>query len=202
LTSLKIVQGPKTFKVEVDGNFCFETEKVHKQGFPLLWHIILLTVFVIQVKLPSSYHFGVSALTSDTPDSFELFSILVASPEQRGDASGTQQQGIGNNEQINRESSQQNAQNEAPRAHGRTPHEQDFEEYIPEFQDTTAEMYKTPEQQFQDLHDRLQGMVGGLCDCLLLSTVMSDISCLPKNRHITWLRSNLKLECSMTDSMR
>ncbi|KAH0612571.1 uncharacterized protein H6S33_008951 [Morchella sextelata] len=137
LTSLKIVQGPKTFKVEVDGNFCFETEKV---------------------KLPSSYHFGVSALTSDTPDSFELFSILVASPEQRGDASGTQQQGIGNNEQINRESSQQNTQNEAPRAHGRTPHEQDFEEYIPEFQDTTAEMYKTPEQQFQDLHDRLQGM--------------------------------------------
>ncbi|KAH8155279.1 uncharacterized protein LAJ45_00289 [Morchella importuna] len=89
---------------------------------------------------------------------FLLATTSESSPEQRGDASGTQQQDIGDNEQINRESSQQNAQNDAPRAHGRTPHEQDFEEYIPEFQDTSAEMYKTPEQQFQDLHDRLQGM--------------------------------------------
>lgn len=138
LTSLKIVQGPKTFKVEVDGNLCFETEKV---------------------KLPSGYHFGVSALTSDTPDSFELFSILVASPEQRGDVpAAQQQQGIADNEQAKQETFQRDVQNDAPRSHGRTPHEQDFEEYIPEFQDTAAEMYKTPEQQFQDLHDRLQGM--------------------------------------------
>lgn len=134
---MKVSQGPKTFKVEIDGNLCFETDKV---------------------KLPAGYHFGVSAVTSDTPDSFELFSILVSSPE-KFDTSRNQQD-FDERDNVGQDS-------EAQQAHGRTPHEQDYQEYVPEYQDTAAEIYKTPEQQFTDLHDRLQGMVGRLYRLLL-----------------------------------
>lgn len=139
LTSLKIVQGPQTFKVEVDGNLCFETDRI---------------------KLPGGYHFGVSAITSDTPDSFELFSVLVASPE-KVDAS---RQRYEEKEHQTRDASQINTNQHADpvQEHGRAPHEQDYEEYVPEYKDTPADMYKTPQQQFTDLHDRLQGMVSCL----------------------------------------
>lgn len=65
--------------------------------------------------------------------------------------------------QTTEETNKYDTKNDPPQEHSRTPHEQDFEEYVPEFKDTSAEMYKTPEQQFVDLHDRLQGMVGGFC---------------------------------------
>lgn len=128
---MKVTQGPKTFKVEVDGSLCFETEKV---------------------KLPPGYHFGVSAITSDTPDSFELFSVLVASMEASHNSKQPTQvyeevvEGAG---RITRDRGTVGQ---------RAPHEIDYEEYVPEFKDAAAETYKTPDQQFSDVHNRLQGM--------------------------------------------
>lgn len=44
------------FRVEVDGRLCFETSTI---------------------RIPTGYTFGVSAASADTPDSFEVFSLLV-----------------------------------------------------------------------------------------------------------------------------
>lgn len=128
---MKITQGAKIFKVEVDGSLCFETEKV---------------------KLPSGYHFGVSAITSDTPDSFELFSVLVASMDTYHTSKYPQHVYEEVVEGAGRITRDRGAVGQRP------PHEVDFEEYVPEFKDAPAETYKTPEQQFTDVHNRLQGM--------------------------------------------
>lgn len=128
---MKVTQGSKTFKVEVDGNLCFETEKV---------------------KLPPGYHFGVSAITSDTPDSFELFSVLVSSMETYHTPGKPHQAYEEVTEGAGRIVRDRGAVGQ------RAPHEVDYEEYVPEFKDASAETYKTPDQQFTDVHNRLQGM--------------------------------------------
>ena len=55
---VKMRQSRNTFKVEIDGRLCFESDKV---------------------SLPKGYNFGVTAATPDNPDSFEVFKLVVMS---------------------------------------------------------------------------------------------------------------------------
>lgn len=57
-SQLKLRQTVSSFKVEIDGHLCFETDKV---------------------SLPAGYHFGITAATPDKPDSFEVFKLVVMS---------------------------------------------------------------------------------------------------------------------------
>ncbi|KAG6016720.1 hypothetical protein E4U54_000534 [Claviceps lovelessii] len=57
-SQIKLRQTPSNFRVEVDGQLCFETDKV---------------------SLPAGYHFGITAATPDNPDSFEIFKLVVMS---------------------------------------------------------------------------------------------------------------------------
>ncbi|KAG6005753.1 hypothetical protein E4U21_007704 [Claviceps maximensis] len=57
-SQIKLRQTVSNFRVEVDGNLCFETDKV---------------------SLPAGYHFGITAATPDNPDSFEIFKFVVMS---------------------------------------------------------------------------------------------------------------------------
>ncbi|RDW65243.1 hypothetical protein BP5796_09935 [Coleophoma crateriformis] len=49
--------GATSFRVEVDGNLCFESSKI---------------------QLPMGYNFGISAASAQNPDSFEVFELVVA----------------------------------------------------------------------------------------------------------------------------
>ena len=46
--------------------------------------------------------------------------------------------------------------------HGKLPHEKDFTEWKDEVPDKPASNFKTQEEQFQDLHDRLTALVCSL----------------------------------------
>ncbi|KAL7276513.1 hypothetical protein RUND412_000504 [Rhizina undulata] len=137
LTKLKVIQTAQNFRVEADGQLCFETN---------------------QVRLPVGYYMGVSAATSDTPDSFELFSFLLSAPErERFDQSQMKQRHQEAKELKRKETYEyyQKANAEDP---GKAPHEQDYKQYEPEVTDQEATVFKTQEEQFSDLHNRLQAL--------------------------------------------
>ncbi|RPA94152.1 concanavalin A-like lectin/glucanase [Choiromyces venosus 120613-1] len=131
LTGLRITHSPRSFRVEADGSLCFETTRVH---------------------LPTGYHYGISAVTSETPDSYELFSVLLSSPE-RIDLSQAKESHYGGQTQLNQEHHERQE-----KSHGRTPHEEDYTTYNPEYEDESPEKYKTDHDQFVDVHNRLQGI--------------------------------------------
>ncbi|PCD35825.1 hypothetical protein AU210_008383 [Fusarium oxysporum f. sp. radicis-cucumerinum] len=55
-SQVKLRQTARTFRVELDGNLCFESDKF---------------------SIPTGYQFGVTAATPDNPDSFEVFKMVV-----------------------------------------------------------------------------------------------------------------------------
>ncbi|KAF7557348.1 hypothetical protein G7046_g6048 [Stylonectria norvegica] len=55
-SQIKMRQTADTFKVEIDGKLCFESEKI---------------------TLPTGYQIGITAATPDNPDSFEVFKLVV-----------------------------------------------------------------------------------------------------------------------------
>ncbi|KAI9783609.1 MAG: hypothetical protein M1816_001315 [Peltula sp. TS41687] len=58
LTKLQVKQTKDVFEVTVDDKSCFKTNKV---------------------KLPANHHFGISAASAETPDSFEVYKFIVHS---------------------------------------------------------------------------------------------------------------------------
>ena len=135
-------------------------------------HFALTFYLQLQVRLPSGSHFGVSAASADSPDSFELFSMKTSSPEfghtqiQNEQSQQGQQQihGQGNQQGIVGDKSKETiAQdkhgNTGGNTGGKLPHEIDFEPWKDEVPDKPATAYKTQEEQFGDLHDRLGAIV-------------------------------------------
>lgn len=118
-SQVKLRQSRNIFKVEIDGRLCFESDKV---------------------SLPSGYTFGVTAATPDSPDSFEIFKLVVMSDRQ-----------VGGNSQY------QSRQNQPPKRDNNIGTEpinpDDFDEGLP---DVNPDIFQTSREQFQDLHNRLQ----------------------------------------------
>ncbi|KAL1969740.1 hypothetical protein VTN77DRAFT_8293 [Rasamsonia byssochlamydoides] len=90
-----------------------------------------------KVVLPTGYTFGITAATPDTPDSFEVFKFLLRSNNDRSPPVQQQQQ-----------QQQQQQSNQQP-INGRYSYDGNAD-------DRPASDYKTSEQQFADLHNRLQ----------------------------------------------
>jgi len=109
------------------------------------------------VHLPTGYHYGISAATSETPDSFELFSILFSSPERADLFQAKDSHHEGQTQQH--QDQHQEKKKEREQSNGRSPHEEDYTTYKPEYEDETAEKYKSEHDRFVDVHNRLQGIV-------------------------------------------
>ncbi|CZT07486.1 related to EMP47 Golgi membrane protein [Rhynchosporium graminicola] len=127
-----IQQSSTGFKVTVDGNNCFSSDKVN---------------------LPLGNYFGITAASADNPDSFEVFKFVTTTESHTpdGQASG-QQQGSGSNTQAQSEAKQSK---NVPVKHQRGGS-------VPLFSDIPDEApskYTSSSEQFADLHNRLQNMM-------------------------------------------
>ncbi|RPA78943.1 concanavalin A-like lectin/glucanase [Ascobolus immersus RN42] len=157
---MRVTHGFRSFKVELDGNVCFETDKV---------------------RLPKGYFFGVSAASASDPDSIELFGFKLSSPEREGHENQQHfyhdDQHVGERipdhtleqqkqshaeekERQRREAAQAAYGHKMSAGNGGIPpaHERDFEHYEAEVRDAPASSFKTQQEQFTDLHNRLQAL--------------------------------------------
>jgi len=75
-SKLQVKYGSNGLSVTIDGNQCFSTPKI---------------------SLPTDYSFGITAASSDPPDSFEVFKLAVS---QAGPAGGRGQQSAGSQQTV------------------------------------------------------------------------------------------------------
>ncbi|EFY95652.1 legume-like lectin family protein [Metarhizium robertsii] len=120
-SQIKLRQTASSFKVEIDGRTCFETDKV---------------------SLPPGYYFGITAATPETPDSFEIFKLVVMSDSTVS----------GDNNQFQYNSRQHQPDNNQGQKAQENKND-DFGNAIP---DQSADIFQTSKEQFADLHNRLQ----------------------------------------------
>jgi len=117
------------FSVTIDDQPCFSSNKV---------------------TLPTGYFFGVSAATADNPDSFEVnhFVLSTTSAISRDEPRKNQQQ-----------EQQQQQQQQQQQDHHESHHEQHNLPNAPEqLADRDAASIKRQDEQFADVHNRLQGL--------------------------------------------
>ncbi|KAK8136631.1 lectin family integral membrane protein [Apiospora sp. TS-2023a] len=139
-SQIKLRQEHNSFKVEIDGRLCFETDKV---------------------SLPSGYNFGITAASADNPDSFEVFKMVVmtenlgaqggAPPSQQNQ--GQQQQQQQQQEQVVINRGGYNSEKNMPR--GGNGGNEPFDDAIP---DQSADSIVSTKAQFADLHNRIQSI--------------------------------------------
>ena len=168
----------KGLKVQTDGKTCFETSKV---------------------RLPEGYKFGVSAASADSPDSFELFGFKLAS-DQRYEGNAKHAPVGGSAEQQKQQKQQQNQQNQQQQQQqqqhlnqqqskpGQSQKDAPKQDIKFEYKDSSYTDFKTQEQQFKDVHERL-GRIGMFRELIvreesLIDLYRSNKLCPCFNRHI------------------
>ncbi|ESZ90190.1 hypothetical protein SBOR_9426 [Sclerotinia borealis F-4128] len=127
-SKIHIRQTADNFKVEVDGTLCFQSDKI---------------------KLPLGYVFGITAASTENPDSFEIFKFVVTTDNHTPDDQ-VQKSANQNQQQFqaaNPPQQQNQQQNQGQQQNLETPGE------------TPATDYKSSDAQFADLHNRLQSMM-------------------------------------------
>ncbi|KAI9641517.1 hypothetical protein NHQ30_010329 [Ciborinia camelliae] len=130
-SKINIRQTTDNFKVEVDGTLCFQSDKI---------------------KLPLGYVFGITAVSAENPDSFEIFKFVVTTDSHIPD---NQVQDAANQNQ------------QTPPAANNPPQQQTQEQNQGQQQqqnldvpgEAPASNYKSSDAQFEDLHNRLQAMM-------------------------------------------
>ncbi|KAI1374685.1 concanavalin A-like lectin/glucanase [Hypoxylon crocopeplum] len=129
-SQIKLRQTSQVFKVEVDGQLCFESDKI---------------------SIPPGYYFGITAAAGDNPDSFEIFKMVTMTENLDDKHEALPQQGQPNQNQN---------QAQAQTSYGRKSNNQNnpsvddnFDDSIP---DSSAETITSSKAQFADLHNRLQ----------------------------------------------
>lgn len=141
-TQVKLRHSETTgLRVEVDGNLCFESDKV---------------------RIPEGYRLGISAASADNPDSFEVFKLVtLTEDENQGSGSGAppppqQQRGDGQHVTYGRSGffvDQQGGNSAA----GDKVSEQDIK-WDSDVADESADKYTSSKAQFADLHNRIQSI--------------------------------------------
>lgn len=132
-SQIKLRQTLQTFKVEIDGRLCFESDKI---------------------SIPPGYYFGITAAAGDNPDSSEVFKMVTMTEnlDARHDAP-TQQQGQSNQNQAQAQTSYGRKQNNNQNSQSYGSTGDDFDDSIP---DLMADSITSSKAQFADLHNRLQ----------------------------------------------
>ena len=131
-SQIKMRQSGNSFKVEIDGAVCFESDKV---------------------VIPPGYNFGITAATPDTPDSFEVFKLVVMSD---ANAASNANNNNNNNNNANNGGTPYSTRNQVPpKDQKNVPIPETDDGDLP---DVDAEVFMSSKEQFQDLHNRLQSM--------------------------------------------
>jgi mannose-binding lectin 1 len=106
-----------------------------------------------EIQMPSGYYFGISATTPDVPDSFEIFKLEVSS-------GGDEPPPATHNQQQNHLADSHIAEHFATHEthHGGDHHNIDFAGSPEVLPDVDADTITKQDDQFADLHNRLQGM--------------------------------------------
>ncbi|KZM23819.1 uncharacterized protein EKO05_0001062 [Ascochyta rabiei] len=141
LSTIKLRHANGLLEVTVDGDACFKTDKV---------------------KLPQDYYFGVSASSAENPDSFEVHKFIVSTTnshtreepnhERIPDARNQQHQ-----QPVQNQPHQESAQQQHAQQQGSPPKKMASSQQIPPWiQDVLASNVKTQDDQFADLHNRIQ----------------------------------------------
>ncbi|KAK7431805.1 hypothetical protein QQZ08_001746 [Neonectria magnoliae] len=125
-SQVKLRQSASSFRVEIDGQLCFETTKF---------------------SIPSGYQFGITAATPDTPDSFEVFKLVVMSDNAATNSN--------NNARQQQQQQQQQTPNKNPPS-GNNNNARNDPYGDGELADEDPDVFQTSKTQFQDLHNRLQ----------------------------------------------
>lgn len=130
-SQVKFRQTSDNFKVEIDGQLCFESSKI---------------------SIPSGYKLGITAASADNPDSFEIFKMVVMTenvdPSQDG-----HQKILQTDDGLFGEA--KDAPQQAYSGQGSGNFDSSFEEDLP---DTDADTITSSKAQFKDLHSRLQSV--------------------------------------------
>ncbi|KAJ4260680.1 hypothetical protein NW762_007424 [Fusarium torreyae] len=130
-SQVKLRQTATTFRVEVDGSLCFESDKF---------------------SIPTGYQFGVTAATPDNPDSFEVFKMVVM-------ADNSDSGPVRNNDPPKQQQQQQQQSNGQAQARGQPPSQNSNKNNANndgEYADEDPDIFQTSKTQFMDLHNRLQ----------------------------------------------
>lgn len=145
-TQIKIRHSEQKFSVEVAGRPCFESDKI---------------------RLPAGYNVGITAASSDNPDSFEVYKLVVLTDDNHhyGGAQVNHDSYASHQEashQDNTQHQQQQQQQQPPfqgkqrfGRGGQTQIEDPYDNAIP---DEEAEKISSSKAQFADLHNRLQSV--------------------------------------------
>ncbi|KAI1094722.1 concanavalin A-like lectin/glucanase [Rostrohypoxylon terebratum] len=128
-SQIKLRQTHQTFKVEVDGRLCFESDKI---------------------TIPPGYYFGITAAAGDNPDSFEIFKMVTMTEnlEAKHDAP-PQQQG----QPIQNQAQAQTSYGRKANQRSSNGNDDPFDDSIP---DASADTFTSSNAQFADLHNRIQ----------------------------------------------
>lgn len=143
-SQIKLRHTDSSFKVEVDGNTCFESDKV---------------------RIPDGYRLGITAASADNPDSFEVFKLVTLTEDKNahtGQTGNIPADGRGTPEQQ-RADGQHVAYGRQGFAVGDTgsgSSSQDNKDtnWDSEIPDAEAEKITSSRAQFADLHNRLQSV--------------------------------------------
>jgi len=130
-TSKLRVSSQNGLTVSIDDRVCFSTNRI---------------------DLPSNYFFGITAATSESPDSFEIYKFIASAASNRG---GEYQSGPPVR-QHRPDSEKLNILPGSP-------------EVLP---DSDAESLKSQNEQFTDLHNRLQGLTHQVADMYALFDII------------------------------
>lgn len=148
-STIRVQQDWHNFRVEVDGKLCFETSTV---------------------RIPPGYHFGITAASAETPDSFEVFKLVVTTDTaDQGHAYNMgSDDDAAHKEQEHHDADQHKIQERDQYQHGSGHSKTDYlaADRIPEDRDIpylpASEIDAT--KQFADLHYRLQYLMKSLDD--------------------------------------
>ncbi|MCJ1482859.1 hypothetical protein MMC06_003025 [Schaereria dolodes] len=149
---IQIKQEGNSFEVKVDDRPCFQSDKI---------------------KLPTDYHFGISAASAETPDTFEVFKFLLttttayAREEPRRNPPSIPQQ-----------------QQQQPVGQMEQPQQQNPNQPV---QDTPASSITSQDAQFTDLHDRIQKMSHSIDN---LFREFSKLASQAEQRHAEMMRKS------------
>ncbi|KAI0399582.1 legume-like lectin family protein [Xylaria palmicola] len=141
-SQIKLRQTAQAFKVEIDNRLCFESD---------------------QITIPPGYQFGITAASADSPDSFEVFKLVVMTEDLGAKSSSSNQQQRQNDGGQNqaraqtsygRNNNNNNNQNQN-RNSARSSDDDTFDDSIP---DATPDTITSSKAQFADLHNRLQSV--------------------------------------------
>lgn len=133
-SQVKMRQTADSFKVEVDGRLCFESDKF---------------------SIPAGYQFGITAATPDNPDSFELFKLVVMREDNDDKPNSANGNGQKQDPQIGRPQDR-NKYSRGPFRKKAAEEEPLNLDDVEENVDEDPDVFSTSKLQFADLHNRLQ----------------------------------------------